>query len=309
MRTVQDIIYGVTGQALIFDAPEGRPSSVTSCEVFQWQSADDQPELEGSGALETNPATTLDAAAGRGETSPHLIPVTATTGITEGRSYLITSVLGFKEWFEVAEIESGVSVTAKHPLHNTYASGDAVETTRITATVDADWVADEDNLDATSGPNPSYRVRWVYVVGGVTHVADSYFSLVRYAGGHGVKPQDIDNMAPGWLDRLNSDHYKDQGRRLINTAHAEVKLDLHMVWTDDAMVANTEIIDELTRYKTLELAERDRAMNGGDGRGYEIARTAYQSRLDALARVTSKVPIRNTDGAASHRVALGLTRR
>ncbi len=30
MRAVQDLTFGVTGQLVTFDAPQGRPSSVTS---------------------------------------------------------------------------------------------------------------------------------------------------------------------------------------------------------------------------------------------------------------------------------------
>lgn len=313
MRTVQDITFGVTGQTVYFDCPEGRPSSVTSVEVYRWNASDaDTADTDavGSGSVETNPNTTIDAASGSGQTDPHVLYVAATTGFAVDRSYLITGADGFKEWFECAEIDSANSVTAKHPLHNAYASADTVQSTRISATVDSTWVADETNLDDSAGPNPAYRVRWVYVYGGVTYVADTYFNLVRYVGAHGVRPQDVEATHPGWLDRLPTDHYKDQGRRLINEAYRAVKLDLHAVWTDDAMVANAEAIDELTRWKALELGELARAMaGGGDGRAYEFAQKAYQSRLDSMIRLASKLPIRTTDGAAAQRTALGLTRR
>jgi len=310
MRTGQDIVFGVTGQALIFDAPEGRPSSVTSCDVFWWDSDDDSSLLTGSGAVETNPATTIDAASGYGQADPRVLNVAATTGMAADRRYLVTSALGYREWFDVAAIASAATVTAKHPLHNAYTTADTVQSTRIQATVDSVWVADETNLDDSSGPNPSHRVRWVYVVDGITHVADSYFTLVRYAGTHGVRPQDIEVLNPGWLDRLPTDHREDQGRKLIDEAYRQVKIDLHGTWTDDAMVANAEIVDELTRCKALELGEFAKAMQGnGDTRGYDLARMLYRERLDSLARITSKVPIRGVDGGAGGRLALGLTRR
>jgi hypothetical protein len=310
VRDVQDIVFGVTGQSVYFDAPEGRPSSVTSCEVFWWDSADDSAVLTGSGAVETNPNTTIDAASGLGLANPRLLYVTATTGITVGRSYLVTSADGASEWFDAAEVDSGNYVLAKHPLHNAYTTADTVQTTRITATVDSTWVADEENLDETCGPNPSHRVRWVYVVGGVTKVADSYFRLVRYAGKHGVRPSDLEALAPGWLDRLPTDHYNDQGRRLIDEAYRAVKLDLHQVWTDATMVANSEVIDELTRYKAMEIGEFARLYSGGGSRdSIDAARAAYSSRFDQLARITSKIPIRTVDGGATHVSALPLTRR
>jgi hypothetical protein len=307
MRDVADLIFGVSGQSVTFDCPEGRPSAVSSVKVFRWDSEDDFEELTGSGTVEASPSTTTDAEAAAGQRT---IPVTATTGMEVGRSYLLTSADGAREWFEVAEVASGVSVTAKHLLHNTFASGSTVQTTRITAALDDTWLADEDNLDDSSGPNPAYRVRWVYTVAGITFVADSYFSLVRYAGKHGVKPQDMESLSPNWLDRLPTDHFRDQGRRLIDEAYRGVKIDLHQIWTDDAMVANAEIMDELVRYKALEQGEFARLMTGSGSRdAYETARLAYHSRFDQLAKITSKVPIRTADGGAMHVAALPLTRR
>lgn len=311
MRTVTDILFDVTGQSLTFDAPEGRPSSVTSVSIFPWDSSDDaDSEWSATGTVETNPNTTIDAASGYGQSDARVLNVTSTTGFAVDRSYLVTAADGYKEWFDVAEIDSGVSVTARHPLHNAYASADTVQSTRITASVDSTWVADESNLHDDAGPNPHYRVRWVYVVSGVTYVADSYFNLVRYAGAHGVQPQDVESLAAGWLDRLPTDHRGNQGRTLIADAYRAVKFDLHAVWTDDAMVANAEAIDELTRYKTLELGEFARVLAGvGDSTMYQVARDQYQRRFDSLSRITNKLPIRSTDGAATERPAMPLSRR
>lgn len=312
MRTVQDLTFGVTGQLVTFDAPQGRPSAVTSVEVFRWSSddtSDEESTALGAGSVETGPSTTTDAAAGSDQADPTLIPLTATTGCEVGRTYLLTSATGAKEWAEVAEVESGVSVTAKHPLINTFTSGAALVSTRIQATIDATWVADDDNIIDGAGPNPMFRVRWVYVVDGTTYVADSYFNLVRYRGLHNVQPQDVDACSPGWLDRLPIDHRDDQGRRLIDEAYRAVKLDLHAVWTDDSAVANAEVVDDLTRWKALELTELARYMTTGQSGGYEVTRGVYRERLDALVRIAVKVPIRTSDGGATQRSALGLTRR
>ena len=310
MRVVQDILFDITGQTLVFDAPEGRPSSVTSVSIYPWDASDDaDSEWSATGAVETGPSTTIDAASGYGLADARLLYVAATTSAAIGRTYLVTSADGAKEWFTVAEIDSGNSLTAQHPLHNAYASADTVQSTRITATVDSTWVADEANL-IDAGPNPGYRVRWVYVVGGVTYVADSYFSLTRYAGTHGVRPQDVDSFGTNWMDSLPSDHRANQGRTLIDNAYKAVRLALHAVWTDDAMVANTDIVDELTRYKTVELGEFAKILSGGgDTTAYQVARDEYQRNFDALIRITSKTPIRDTSGAASERAAIGLSRR
>ena len=311
MRDTPDILFDVPSQTVYIDATEGRPSSVTSVSVFAWDASDDaDSEWSATGTVETNPDTTLDGDAGAGQSNPNLIPVAATTGFEIGRAYLITAADGYSEEFVCAEIDSGVSVTAQHPLHNAYTTGDTVESTRITCTVDSTWVADEANLRDDAGPNPHYRVRWVYVVDSKTCVRDTYFNLVRYAGTHGVTPQDVDALVPQWIDSLPTDHYKNQGRTLIDNAHRAVKFDLHGVWTDDAMVANAEAIDELTRYKAVELSEFAKVLAGrADTTGYQVARDQYQMRLDSLKRITDKVPTRDTTGAATQRTAIGLSRR
>lgn len=310
VRTVQDILFGVTGQTLYLDCPEGRPTSVTSVAVHRWDSGDLETAetAVGTPAVETNPDTTVDAASGSSQADPTILNVAATTGFAVERSYLVTSSSGYREWLEVNEIDSGVSVTAKHPLHNAYTTADTVQSTRITAAVDSTWAANIDKLIG-AGPNPAWRVRWVYVVAGVTCVADTYFNLVRYAGQHGVRPQDIEVMFPGWLDRLPTDHYNDQGRRIIDDAYRAVKIDLHGVMTDDAMVANAEIVDELTRYRAIVMGEMARALAGVGSNSLDVARGAYQERLDSLVRLAPKTPIRDTSGAAGTPKPLGLTRR
>lgn len=313
MRGAQDIVFGVTGQVVYFDAPEGRPSSVTSVKVYSWDVGDvsDWRVATGVGSVESEPDVLVASASGAGQADPRVINVDETIGVEVGRNYLLTGATGAHEWIE-CESFTETTITAKHPLHNAYADEDQLQTTRIQATIDATWVADVNNLTDGAGANPAYRIRWVYVVDGVTHVADSYFNLVRYAGAHGVRPQDVEVAYPGWLDRLPTDHYRDQGRRLIDEAYRGVKIDLMSVEIDDAAVANAEVLDELTRWKAVELGEFARLMSGMQGADvtHAAARVAYRERLDSLARITTKVPIRDSTGAAAgNRIALGLTRR
>ena len=313
MRSVTDIVFDVTGQNVYFDVPEGRPSSVTSVDVFRWDVSDDDiaETAAGAGSVETNPNTTIDAASGYGQSDPRVLNVDATTGFVADRSYLVTSATGQREWFDVAAIASAVSVTARHPLHNAYASADTVQSTRIQATVDATWVADEENITTdVVGPNPMYRVRWVYVVAGVTYVADSYFNLVRYAARHGVTAQDVDSLSPGWLDMLPTDHRIDQGRRLIDNAYREVKIDMHQVDIAASGLAESEVVDELVRYRALERGEWARYLaNGGDQTRAESAAKRYQTRLDSLIRIVTRVPVRDKDGGATALASVGLSRR
>ena len=311
MRTIADIYFDVASQSLTFDCPEGRPSSVTSVDVRAWNASDDDSdEFSLSGAIETDPNTTLDGDAGPTQTNPRNIPLTATTGITAGRTFLLTGAATLKEWVEVESVTAGASITARHPLHNDYATGATFVSTRITADVDDTWVADEANI-LDPGPNPMYRVRWVYVVSGVTYVADTYFNLTRYGARHGVSPQDVESLYNGWLDALPTDHRNDQGRKLIDEAYRSVKLDLHGINLDDAAIAQAEVIDELVRCRTVERYEWAQFLKSrtNDQTRHLAARKEYQERLDTLLRLAMKTPVRDGDGAARMTTALGLTVR
>lgn len=312
MRTAQDILFGVSSQTLVFDAPEGRPSSVTSVDVRAWNASDDDSdEFTLTGSVEANPNTTLDGAAGPSQTNPRNVPLTATTGIEIGRAYLIAhATSALKEWAEVESITSADSVTVRHPLHNDYAATATFQSTRITASVDNTWAADETNI-LDSGANPMYRVRWVYVVGGVTYVADTYFNLVRYGARHGVVPQDVDLLFNGWLDALPTDYRNDQGRKLIEDAYRAVKIDLHGINLDDAAIAEAEIVDELVRYRAIERFEWTQFLSSrnGDQTRHLAAKQEYMQRLDSLLRLAMKTPVRDADGAGRMTEALNLTVR
>lgn len=312
MRTVADILFAITGQSLVFDAPEGRPSSVVSVNVFRWnQSDDDDDEFTPTGTVEANPSTTLDGAAGPAQSDPGNIPLTVTAGCATGRTYLLTSAASLKEWVEVVSVTTDVSVTARHPLHNDYAIGATFASTRISAPVDATWVADETNIDDSAGPNPMFRVRWVYVVNAITYVADTYFNLVRYGARHGVLPQDIESSYASWLDQLPTDHRDDQGRKLIDEAYRAVKIDLHGIDLDDAKIAEAEIVDELVRYRTVERYEWSQFLSSrnADQTRHLAAKQAYGERMDQLVRLALKVPVRDAAGTATKKVGLGLTVR
>lgn len=314
VRPALDILLGIAGQTLYLDALEGRPSSITDVKVFAWDAPDDEElaALTGAPAIETNPNTTTDAAAGPAQANTRLVPVTATTGGAEGRSFLIVDADGRKEWIDVLEVDSGVSFTARHPLVNDFATGAQVVSTRMVATLDTEWCADEDNIRTDAGANPMYRVKWTYVVGGVTKVTETYFNLVRYAGVHNVKPSDVDDFVPGWLERLPTDHRVDQGKRLIDEAYKGVQLDLHGVNWDDSAIAEAQVVDELVKHKVIERTEfwRFLAKADSDPTRLEEARKAYRARLSELLLLVANTPERDqATGAAGPAAPRRLTVR
>lgn len=252
-----DILYNVTGQSLVFDCPEGRPSSVTSSTVYLNSYGDDddtEAATTGSAAVETSPNTTFDANSGDGQTDPRLCALAATTGIAKNRRYLATDTTGEKEWVEVIAIASADTVLARFNLRNAYVSGDTFVSTRVAHAIDATWVADKTNI-SPSDPNPHYRWRLEYVVDSVTYVANIFFDLVRASGTTTVTGQDVDGAYPrmGWIHNLQPEDQEDGGDRIIREAYRQVKLKMSTAGRADEAARNREVIDDLVIHRAAEL--------------------------------------------------------
>lgn len=257
-----DIVFDQTGQSLYFDAPEGRPASVTSSTVFESTTGDDGTEesaTTGDAAVETSPNTTFSGASGDGKANPRVCFLTATTGCARGRRYEVANALGEKEWVEVTGISSGAHVVARQPLQNAYASADTFVTTRITHAVDSTWVADTNNLSDEYDPNPRYRWRLVYVVASVTYTHDVYFDLLRYAGRHDVTGLDVERRFAGWMRALPTFEREDQGAQVIAEAYQHAKFDMYNLALPDQSVRNREVMNELVKLAAGALVFNDDA--------------------------------------------------
>jgi hypothetical protein len=294
---MQNLYYNITGeQSLTWDAPEGRPSSVTSVTVYPAATGDDgtaEAATDGSATVESNPDTTFDAASGDGQTDPTVLALAATTGCEVGRRYLATNASGETEFVPCIGVEAGVSIQSRHSLRNSYAIVDTLESTRISISIDDTWIADSANISDDPDPNAGYRVRWVYVVGGVTRVHDSYFNVVRYRAGHSVRPDQVNNKRSGWLDALPTEHVDDNGAVLIDDAYSDFKFDLHKRKIPAEMLRNREVVNQMTILRTLLNTSKEEAVKTGDVTAYEIDREAYFGSLDGL------VPVADTASDAS----------
>jgi len=282
------ILFSQASQTIWIDPLEGRASSVTSITVYEDYSGDTgqtESAITGSAAVETNPNTTTNAACGPGsvQTDMTKIPVTATTGFTAGRQYLITDgTNGRSEWFECAGVVSGDYVLARHPLMHLYASGSTVVSTRITATIDTTWASDSNNLSDPLNPNPRYRAAWVYTVGGVVYRPVTYFDLVRIDGTlYGVTAVDVERESPGWIDRLPLDHRVNQGKTLIEQAAEIVVRDLYDISRTDWAQRNSRQFQQLIAMQAVVLGQKAAFEAGGNNVAQlDRAEAAYAARWD-----------------------------
>jgi len=300
MNRVQDLIYNVTGQELIFDCPEGRPSSVTSVAVYPMSTGDDgtaEVATTGSGAVDAV-NTTFDAQSAENQRTCHLA---ATTDIVRGRTYLATNAaLGEPEWVTVSGISSAAHIISMEPLRNTFESADTFVGCRISIGLDATWVADSSNLSDDTNPTPGYRVRWVYVVDSVTYVHDAYANLVRYPFGHDVVSTDMLQVVPNWIDRLPTYHHEDQGSRLINEAFREVRDDIFLSGHAAEMIRDRPMVNRLVAHKAAEILERV----GTSEAALLYAADKYNRLMDGSIRVVTRVAeSTDTSGAGVDTVA------
>jgi hypothetical protein len=315
-RGVQELMFGVGGQSLVFDAP-CRPSSITSVTVLPWDAGDDDtPEdaTSGSGSIDAV-NTTFDADSGISEAEPRTCNLAATTSIVVGRVYLAVNAQLESEWVEVAAIASGASVTARSPLQNDFASGATFQGTRITMTVDQDWILDENHISDDADPNPGYRVRWEWVgtpPGGAsqTFVHYTYLDVVRAPAQLLVTPADMALFTPAWTGILPTDHRQDGGARLIAEAYTEVKMRLYAARVPDEQTRNAEIMAQLVKYAARMLLHRAQFEAGGELEPYQLARDELTGLVNQLVAVSSVLPVgQDTTGAGARPRATGLWKR
>jgi len=252
-RRTQELLLVVGGvpaadQHLEIEPEDGRPSAIAQVRVWTLGASDtSDPEdaTTGVAAIDTNPNTTLAAAAGRSQPDPTALTLTLATGVVVGRRYLLADDnTQAREWVEVAEA-NGTAVRLRHPLINDYSIGATFVTARCTIQASPSWLAQLATLSPNVHPAPSYRVKWEMTVGGQPRVYVRGLDVVMYPASHGVTPLDVDDRHPGFLDRLPPNHTKDQGRTLIEAAYADVVREMRGDRKADQSLRDPELVADL----------------------------------------------------------------
>ena len=306
MNERQQIHYNETGQSLIWDAPEGLVSSVADVQVWRLGTSDDgSEEAATTGAASIDAvSTTVDANSGPSSANPRKLNVTATTNMAVDRRYKVTAATGEYEWVLCKEIASADYIICAHPLKNDYVSGATVVGARLSIGVDPTFVATSSKITDDLSPEPGYRVRWEYTSASITRVWDAYFDLVRYSVGHTVQPIDMESLVPNWRDRLPTYHQEDEGRRMLDEALRQVRWDFTEAGYQLSSLRSRDGLDELVRHKAWVCLEMAAVASGaGSQTVLEIAMGRYQSRLDQLVRVNTRLPMSTDSSGAGVRVS------
>ena len=309
----QDIVFGEEDQDLALVVPEGRPSSITNVNIHLW-SASDTADSEWTVSSTSIDAvdTTFDDNSGVSSANTKLLNLAATTSIVADREYLATDAQGIKEWVLVSGITAGASVTSILGLGRDYVNGDTFEGTRITTTVDATWIADAANINTGLTTFDRWRVRWEYVVGGVTYVRTTTFSVVRRAAQHTVTPPSIALLYPSLYNSAPTDFRHERLQFIIDKAYEEFATDLLQVTIPDEQVLSPKVVNEMVEFKTAVLIGRDRAMATGDELTLTIANDTYMRRFQSIFGAPSeiKVPVgTDTTGGGDKRAPSTMSTR
>lgn len=307
-----EVLFGVLGQRFFYDPPEGRPSGTPTVQVFSTGTDDDgSAEAATTGACSVDSVnTTLTAPVDAGAVT---LPLADATGVSRLRRYLLADPSGLTELVEVVAV-SGLNVTIRQPLINSYAIASTCKGCRISIDVNATWVASKSKLTDVMGEvwrtteaSPSedapgaagYRLRWSYTVDGEAQVGVSYADLVRYRARSLVSSLDVDARFPGWIDRIPIDYRADQGRTFVDEAFQAVKLDALAQAQVLRRIRNTEVLRELVIYRAnLLSAEANVTANGASVAALDTARELYRQRFDTLLS-EPKVPVDNTGGGSN----------
>lgn len=295
----QEVVFGLSGQSIVFDALEGRPSSVTSVEVFSVGNGDLSPTEDAldPAVIEAAPVGVFTADSGASEPDRQILALDDTAALLPGRVYLAVGSK-IREWIEIDAVNSPTEARSAAPLLNTFSIGDTFQTTRIVLPVKDAWAADTNNVSHGS-PEPRYRVRLEYVVDGTSYVHAVFFNLVRYAESQSVTVAVMETFYPSWRYVLSTYHQTDQGARLIAQAYDDVAFDLRSSGYDVGQIRDQEVVDDLVKHKAVERLQVDLLMNGaGDTERVDLARRLYESRVEQLVTTISRVDI-DTDGSGA----------
>jgi len=258
MAREQSILLGETGQALVLEVPEGRPSSDPRARIYdqRYDPTDStQPVADSSSAgtiARDSVSTTFASASGVSQTNPKTLNLTSGTGVTVGRVYLATNAGGQKERIEIAKLSSNTG-TATQGLAFDYTSADTFVSTRCTYTPASalfsttpgseGWLGDEGNL------GNRFAVRWDYTVSSVNYVTWTYFTLVRRRFTSLLTAQEFAAYIPDMAGGEWGEQFGKRFQPQIDLAQGDVTDELAAIGIEIDKVRSPDAVRRLIAYR------------------------------------------------------------
>lgn len=200
---VQRILLGETGQELWHVPPERVTSATYVVEDLDHDVDDSARTLASGAASVSSLSLTSDGVAGSGEADPAQIPVASTSGASAGLTCVIVAADGSFESLTIGAVDSGVSISATHPLLGRYPSGSAVYGVRLSAAVPSSVYTDanDDYVDR----HAALQVVWEYTIRGRKRKVADQVRVVR---------QDYGDLDLAGIEVMARDYWPDMVDRI-----------------------------------------------------------------------------------------------
>lgn len=290
--------FGLTGQVVEFYPPEaleGVPGSPTVRLYRADQSNDDTPEQTPTATVDATSILT-NAASGyfNHEVSRRRVFLASVVGVVVGRRYLLQNLVGQREAVTIMAI-GATYVDVEFDLGYDYPVGSSLLGIRTTWTVDADWIADESNIN--DGREP-YRVLWKYTIGTVRQQW-TLLDVARFPARSGLTANDLADHIPDIVYQDEAPGMGSRFQRLIGAGWRRLSRDLRGHGLDPNAVLDG-LRDDLHLLATLlEWAESGHAPPARDIEAYRAERTrAYLNEIERLVQA-GKLRTANADGSGN----------
>jgi hypothetical protein len=306
MNSRTQLVFGVTGQVVEFYPPEsvlGAASAGATYSVFGPQAdLDGTAEFTGSATLDSV-STTFDAASGFSNTSDRdRCYLTATTNIAIGRTYLATTTNNQKELVKVDAIKSADWVSKEGPLFYDYVSTDTFLGLRHSFTVDATWIAEEENIGT------DWKILWVYTIGGVSYRAWTYLDVVRAVAKADITGAELYELFPDLRHEQHADLRGTDWEHIKEYATKQLRFDIQRFGTTLDQIRSDDWNIVLLNGMRFALAESGWHPPGRDQETFVTDSKAkyWESLSDIAKRVLVD---KGTSGAATQKGVAQLTFR
>ncbi len=255
----QEIYFGDTGAVLSMYPPapewqEGVPSAASASVVIGTSSDTNTAEFSPVVTVDSTSLTLAAAsqASGRSQAVKNRLYLASTAGLVIGRWYRLENERGEVELVQVVAVSSNAYADLRDPLTKDYAvsASCTLKGIRMTAPVDATWVATEGKLIGSN--SASYRVLWAYTVAGRGRKHWTDIRLVREARRHNVTAADIQPYYPSIKLDEPSENYGQQLLDAIDAGYRRLRIDIRTksIYRIE-MIRDPEVVDDLVRAAAL----------------------------------------------------------
>lgn len=205
----------------------GRPidsGSSPTCILY----ADGGATMQASTSATKGPSTTLDSSAASGQTS---VPLAATTNLIVGEEYGIgPNALGQSEIVTIDSITSGESISTRHDLLHTYASGNVFASRKLTLSVLAESISEA---------RRNCRARWTYESSSQEYSEESIFNVSTYAPVCPITEADILLRYPDARNQTITG--QPISELIVDVWENEVLGELAAVWSPEATISSAPL--------------------------------------------------------------------